>query len=117
MSDDARAAAERLAEYYDFMGTIEGQERDALVVARHYLAVVADRDRLAGEVERLRAALVAGAEMIGDGFHRSGGTDETSWDVCDRCGAADWDGHKKGCRMAAVIADIRAALATRKDGE
>jgi hypothetical protein len=59
MSDDARAAAERLAEYYDFMGTIEGQERDALVVARSYLAAVADRDRLAAENERLRTERVA----------------------------------------------------------
>jgi hypothetical protein len=60
MSDDARHDAERVVhqwEQHDRHRCADGLGEPVEVrVARAYL-VVADRDRLAGEVERLRAAL------------------------------------------------------------
>lgn len=65
---------------------------------------------LAAEVDRLHKVLTEAAGVIGDGFHRSGGTDVTSWDECVECGRPDWKGHAPACPMGGLITDIKKAL-------
>jgi len=66
---------------------------------------------LEARLAALDAACRAAAEVIGDGFLRSGGTDETSWDECGQCGRPDWQGHRPDCRMAELVKRLAAALA------
>jgi len=51
--------------------------------------------------------LLALVDIVGDGFHRSAGTSQTSWDECTECSQADWEGHKKNCELAAKIVAAR----------
>ena len=45
-------------------------------------------------------------EIIGDGFHREGGTDQTGWDDCAECGMHDFSGHKEGCEIGILVKDL-----------
>ena len=79
---------------------------------------------LEAEIERLRAkeltaedvaTIQMARDLLGDGFHREGGTKLTSWDVCGECGADDWAGHRDDCRMKNGISAAESLLAKLKE--